>query len=125
MSAWTVLNTLIIDKNIFSSSLPPCLGSLANLIQLNVSYNAFTGTIPLQFHDMISMTYLDLSNNAFIGKLDGRVNNSIYFQELFVQNNAFSGRIDSLFSPLQLYFRSIDFSSNQFTGNCVLHEVND
>ena len=74
---------LTLDFNNLTGSLPPLLGSLASLQDLDLEQNALSGTLPASLANLVALTQLGLGGNQFVGALPqelcsllGRVNSS-------------------------------------------------
>ena len=65
-----LLAKIVKNKNMFwicVGPLPPELGRLTNLVNLNTMFNRFSGFIPAQLYRLSNMTVLNLSNNKLTG----------------------------------------------------------
>ena len=60
MDEWWALD---LRNNCLSGLLPPGLGNLTEIPQVNLSYNRFTGPIPVEIANMTGLIVMDLSNN--------------------------------------------------------------
>ncbi|PQQ05799.1 putative LRR receptor-like serine/threonine-protein kinase [Prunus yedoensis var. nudiflora] len=50
-------------------SLPPSIGNLTHLTEINLMNNNFSGEIPQEMGRLRSLQYLKLSSNSFSGKI--------------------------------------------------------
>ncbi|KAG6415967.1 hypothetical protein SASPL_123388 [Salvia splendens] len=97
------LQSLTLDRNFFTGTLPSDLFRFSNLSVLSLSYNRFTGEIPAAIGNLSSLKELDLSHNAFTGQIPYSFN---------ISYNNLSG-----FVPLKLAQK---FNSSAFVGNLEL-----
>ncbi|BBH10153.1 hypothetical protein Prudu_022853 [Prunus dulcis] len=122
----------------FSGLLPPEIGNLSNLLELQMSTNSFTGTIPSTIGNLSKLVKLGLYGNQLSGNLPpeiGRMENleglDFSFNKLqgslpssitslqkitifYVTYNNLSGSIPQDFGPTLL--RNVSFSANNFSG---------
>ncbi|KAF4370363.1 hypothetical protein G4B88_013047, partial [Cannabis sativa] len=116
LCTFTRLQFLDVSSNQLTDSLPQCLGSFSQVLQLlNVKQNNFSGEMPQTFLDGCSLITLDLSNNQLEGMLPESLTKCSALQILNLACNRMSGTfpfwLQNLTSLQVLVLRS-----NQFHG---------
>ncbi|KAJ8759275.1 hypothetical protein K2173_006795 [Erythroxylum novogranatense] len=81
-----------------TGSIPPSLGGLQNLEQLDLSDNSFSGVIPNSLTKDSPLRYLNLANNGLIGDLLPRDCNMTELRWLLLSNNHFVGNMPTCLS---------------------------
>ncbi|XP_068654344.1 probable LRR receptor-like serine/threonine-protein kinase At4g37250 [Aristolochia californica] len=130
------LKILALANNEISGELPELVGGPKALECLNLSDNAFTGKIPWSLNSLPNLTVLSLSNNYFSGDVptglqklqvldlsSNLLNETLGFnftaeglKYLNLSSNRFSGEISPEFASGIPANATVDFSSNNFTG---------
>ena len=106
---------LSLNSNNLTGSIPPELGSLANLTQLNLTRNAVTGEIPPALGNLSNLTFLALGGNALEGPIPPELGNLTGLWRLFLWRNDLSGPIPPELGNLsKLDYLSL--STNNLTG---------
>lgn len=133
---------LSLNWNLIFGHLPTRLGSMRQLVTLdlscnalsgfldadsfsqftclkvcNLSFNAFEGTIPDVFHCMKELTHLNLSGNNLIGEIPRSVSCLVELQELKLYCNQLSGEIPDCMSTLQSLMK-VNLSQNRCVRVC-------
>ena len=81
------LDRLNVTKNrILTEPLPDNLGSLINLVSLDLSDNRIGGIVPAGFQNMLNVETINLSDNEIIG-LAGELGNLPNIRTLYLNNN--------------------------------------
>ncbi|KAL2334693.1 hypothetical protein Fmac_015906 [Flemingia macrophylla] len=137
----TLLQTLDLSGNLFSSSIPDslyslrhlkflylegnnlngsisnALGNLTSLIELDLSHNfQLEGTIPTSLKRLTSLVRLDLSNNHLSGNLTDQIGDFEKVAILDFSFNSIDGTLPISFRKLSS-LEYLDLSKNHFTGN--------
>ena len=63
------VDSLVLENNGLSGSLPSILANLTGLEMLDLSDNQLSGSIPVEFGQFINLITLDLANNALSGEI--------------------------------------------------------
>ena len=111
-----------------TGQIPPSLGNLTNLWELDLSENRLSGTIPDALGNLASLEVLDLSDNRLSGGIPSSLGNLENLYALDLKNNRLEGQIPDMLAELpdleELYLSG---GGNDFTG-CIpkaLFEVDD
>ena len=100
--------------NALAGSLPPALGSLANLESLRLGNNALTGPIPDELGSLVNLRWLTLDQNDLTGPVPSWLGNLVQLQSLNLSWNALTGPIpDELGSLVKL--ESLSLRGNALT----------
>ncbi|GMP74119.1 hypothetical protein CsSME_00031636 [Camellia sinensis var. sinensis] len=86
------LRRSLADNN-FNGPIPPELGALPSLLELDLSDNELSGELPYELGHLTNLRYLSLPNNNFSGNLRqsfDQLKNMAYFD---VRGNNFNGQI--------------------------------
>ncbi|PON89582.1 Serine/threonine protein kinase [Trema orientale] len=109
------LNILNLSSNRLNETISAEIRNLPQLQQLFLSHNFFSGTIPEVFDRFPLLGLLDLSHNEFSGEIPASLGNLSRLNYLFLNNNRLSGRIPpSLGRCTELH--KIDLSYNRLSG---------
>ncbi|KAK8278195.1 hypothetical protein V6Z11_1Z066100, partial [Gossypium hirsutum] len=95
--------------------LPPSLGKLTLLEELNLSDNSIYGSIPLDWGNMKSLKQLDLSNNQIRGPIPPTLGNLTNLEQLDFSNNQIRGPIPLDWGNMKS-LKQLDLSNNQIRG---------
>ncbi|XP_045830346.1 receptor-like protein EIX1 [Trifolium pratense] len=132
MGSLSKLKVLILRNNSLAGKLPVSLKNCTNLVMLDLGDNRLFGPIPYWLGQQLQM--LSLRRNKFYGSLPHSICNLSNIQLLDLSENNLSGQLliclkylfamshnstsaERQFKNNKLILRSIDFSSNQLTGN--------
>ncbi|KAG5226228.1 LRR receptor serine/threonine-protein [Salix suchowensis] len=118
---------LDLSHNSLSGRIPEWIGSLSNLRLLLLSHNNLEGEIPSQLYGLEQLTLIDISNNYLSGNILSWMISTHPFPSLTTYYDYMSSsqqsfeftmkNIPFLFrGNITRYFRGIDFSCNNFTG---------
>ncbi|XP_058765954.1 cuscuta receptor 1-like, partial [Vicia villosa] len=91
-------NTLLLDGNHFSGSLPSNFLNSSYVQNLDISNNNFVGKLPSPFQTYIGLIELSLSNNHFEGSIPSELTNIITLTYLDLSQNNLSGCVPSFLS---------------------------
>jgi len=106
------LRVLSLRSNYLSGNLPPDIPSITSLQSLYLQHNNFSGTIPTALSARLNV--LDLSFNSFHGNISLPVNNLPRLTVLSLQFNSFSGEIPDLNFPR---LKLLNLSHNMLNGS--------
>ena len=110
MDEWWALD---LRNNCLSGLLPPGLGNLTEIPQVNLSYNRFTGPIPVEIANMTGLIVMDLSNNQLSCEVPpelGELPNMSGIESIFnLSYNHLTGQI-----PEELCNINIGLYNNEF-----------
>ena len=86
--------------NNLTGTIPPELGSLANLYNLSLSTNNLTGTIPPELGSLANLENLYLSANKLVGAIPPELGGLANLEELYLGENSLTGVIPPEFAGL-------------------------
>jgi Leucine-rich repeat (LRR) protein len=109
------LEQLELHNNNLTGTIPPQLGNLANLKRIDLSYNQLSGNLPRELGNLQNLEYLELSNNQLAGALPGELGNMAILKELHLNNNQFSGMVPREIGNL-VNLEKIWLYNNRFSG---------
>ena len=118
---WLV--TLGLSNNNLTGQLPPELGSLTQLSELDLGGNSLTGKIPPELGDLPQLRSLGLWNNTLTGEIPPELGNFPQLQSLTLSYNALTGGIPPELGSLTQLQR-LQLSGNALTG-AILPELSD
>ncbi|KAJ7528948.1 hypothetical protein O6H91_15G026400 [Diphasiastrum complanatum] len=114
-------NTRVTKLNIIAGglegSLFPIIGSLINLVSLDLSFNQLlTGPLPKELGNLENLQILNLQSCSFTGSIPAELGNLTQLNFLALNGNHFSGHIPSSLGKLSnvIWF---DLSENLLSGN--------
>jgi len=112
------LNNLELRGNQLIGSIPPEIGNLSDLSALALAGNQLSGTIPPELGSMPTLGGLDLSSNQLIGSIPPEIGSSS-LALLIINNNQLSGCYDSNLNSLcgQLVFPPLFTNTQISDGN--------
>ena len=84
---------LELDENGLGGSLPPALGSLANLERLSLRENELTGPIPGELGNLASLERVTLSRNGLTGAIPRELRNLVRLEWLSLWGNELTGPV--------------------------------
>jgi|GEM_PF-647199 len=111
----TSLTELNLSGCNLGGSIPAELGNLSNLTFLYLQSNQLSGTIPPQLGDLTALNYLYLEQNQLTGNIPPQLGNLTHLKELGLGLNKLSGTIPAQFGSLT-DLNDLDLFANQLTG---------
>ena len=106
---------LVLSQNDFTGSIPPELGSLANLEVLRLEENALTGSIPPELGALPKLEALWLAENVLTGPIPRELGALPNLEILWLENNHLTGPIPLEFGSLA-NLTSLNLGDNSLTG---------
>ena len=111
----TNLRNLDLEGNNLTGTIPPELGDLASLMTLALGHNDLTGTIPPELGGLDSLTSLALGSNRLTGVIPSELGELANLAGLGLSNNTLSGSIPSQLGDLES-LAGLYLGGNHFTG---------
>ena len=102
-------------RNGLTGSIPPELGGLPALRELNLSDNQLTGPIPPELGRFPVLRVLNLGDNQLTGPIPPELGGLAALEELNLWENGLTGSIPRELGQLSA-LRQLDFSGNELTG---------
>lgn len=103
-------------RRIFSNgSLPPAIGNLKVITELDLSHNQFSGEIPSNIGDQESLPFLSLGQNFLEGSIPGSIGNLRGSESLDLSFNSLFGFIPMSLEELE-YLQYFNVSYNRLVG---------
>jgi Leucine-rich repeat (LRR) protein len=107
---------LFMDRNQLTGSIPPELGNLSYLANLYLNNNQLSGSIPPELGNTNLAYTLSLANNLLTGSIPPELGDLVGLDQLYLQNNQLTGSIPpELGNITRLQY--LDLSANQLTGS--------
>ena len=98
-----------------SGQIPPELGNLSGLTELNLSYNHLTGPIPPELGSIPNLSRLLLDRNNLTGPIPAELGDLRELELLALRSNALTGPIPPVLGSLAKLF-GLDLADNSLTG---------
>ena len=102
--------------NLLIGGIPPELGSLTNLIFLDLSYSQLSGPIPSELGGLTNLQFLYLSDNKLTGPIPVELGNLTKLASLDMKGNQLSGPIPAELGNLT-NLEILDLTSNELSGS--------
>ena len=106
-----------------AGEIPPELGSLANLVSLNLFHNDLGGGIPAELASLSNLQSLDLSYNGLTGEIPPELGSLANLVSLNLSHNQLSGGIPAELRSLT-NLHHLGLAHNQLSG-CIPEELRD
>ena len=106
-----------------AGEIPPELGSLANLVSLNLFHNDLGGGIPAELASLSNLQSLDLSYNGLTGEIPPELGSLANLVSLNLSHNQLSGGIPAELRSLT-NLHHVGLAHNQLSG-CIPEELRD
>ncbi|KAJ3017602.1 UNVERIFIED_CONTAM: hypothetical protein HDU68_011573 [Siphonaria sp. JEL0065] len=98
------------------AKIPACIGSLSELVHLDLSYSSLIGSIPVELFHLTKLESLKLHENSLEGNVPKEIGNLENLKVLNLHSNRLSGEIpNELFKCLALTYLNLGY--NRFEGN--------
>jgi len=81
------------DSGGLIGEIPPEIGNLTNLRELNLTSNQLTGEIPPEIGNLTNLEYLSLWDNQLSGEIPSEIGNLINLRKLYLSRNQLTGEI--------------------------------
>ena len=109
------LQELDLSQNDLTGAIPPELGALTNLEELSLRWNRLTGTIPPALGNLVNLERLSLDINRLTGPIPPALGNLVDLERLSLGRNRLTGPIPSALGNLANLER-LSLPFNQLTG---------
>jgi hypothetical protein len=106
----------LLNNNQLAGTMPPWLGSLEELGELDFSFNNFHGNIPAELGNCSGLLKLSLHSNKLSGNIPQEIGNLTSLNVLNLQRNNLSGLIPSTIQECEKIFE-LRLSENFLTGS--------
>ena len=106
---------LFLNDNELSGEIPPELGSLSNLLGLDLGGNDLSGEIPAWLGSLSNLTHLYLAGNELSGEIPAELGSLSNLEWLFLSENALSGEIPAELGSLS-NLEVLGLSNNDLSG---------
>ncbi|CAI9091792.1 OLC1v1026907C1 [Oldenlandia corymbosa var. corymbosa] len=110
------LQSLLLDHNSFSGTIPASFSNLRELREISLSHNNIAGVIPNEIGKLSRLTTLDFSFNALNGSLPPSLFNSSYLVTLNLESNHLDNQIPEDINQLH-NLSVLNLRNNQFSGS--------
>lgn len=104
-----------LGNNNLIGSIPPEIGQLKHLLNLDLSSNQLTGPIPREIGDLTNLYRLVLNNNRLSETIPPTIGNLINLHSLYLHQNKLSGNMPPELGKL-LNLDQLYLSDNELTG---------
>jgi len=111
--------SLALESNQLSGGIPPELGDLSNMTDLNLARNQLTGEIPSDLGNLSDLTHLSFNGNQLSGSIPSELGNPVNLIFLTLHDNQLSGPIPLEMSNLE----KVDYFSYHNTDICVPNDA--
>ncbi len=109
------LESLVLDNNRLTGPIPPELGRLANLTELELWGNELTGLIPPELARLANLRRLHLNSNNLTGSIPQELGSLANLRRLHLDNNRMTGPIPPELGALA-NLEYLHLHSNELTG---------
>ncbi|XP_004295582.1 PREDICTED: probable LRR receptor-like serine/threonine-protein kinase At3g47570-like [Fragaria vesca subsp. vesca] len=99
-----------------AGTVPPELGNLSFLVDLDFTNNSFYGSLPQELARLQRLKFINMGNNVFTGIIPSWFGSLAKLQALYLYGNKFSGSIPAAIFNLSA-LQIIDLRYNQLSGS--------
>jgi Leucine-rich repeat (LRR) protein len=114
-SGGTAVTKVLLPSNNLVGTIPPDIGDLTDLTDLNIYQNRLSGGIPSELGNLSALAFLKLSGNQLTGSIPVALMSLQNLNRLELNNNQLSGGIPAAISSL-VNLTYLDLHSNQLSG---------
>ncbi|CAI9778137.1 unnamed protein product [Fraxinus pennsylvanica] len=107
---------LELENNNLTGSIPPEIGKCTNLALLNLAGNGLTGPLPPSLGNLTNLQVLNLQSNHFVGEIPTQITMLHRLQRLKLSRNSLNGSIPDSVSSLQ-NLTNLDLQGNYLSGS--------
>jgi hypothetical protein len=107
---------IYLNNNNLTGTLPPEIGNLDSLKNLELYENNLYGSIPPELWNLVQLKELRLESNMLSGSLPTEIGNLTQLNSFFLDYNNFIGSIPNTIGNLT-YLYSLSLSNNQFSDS--------
>nr|GEY37668.1 leucine-rich repeat-containing protein [Tanacetum cinerariifolium] len=107
---------LSVSSNMIQGSLPASICNLISLTHLGLSDNIFSGTMPHCLGNISSLSFLDVKSNLIEGPFPPSICSFKLLRYLDMSNNSFGGVIPQCFGNIMSSLEVIDLGNNVLRG---------
>lgn len=106
------IQTLHLDGNSFTGSIPASIGKCTSLQILTVFGSLLSGSIPAELAALPALTLIDLERNKLSGIIPPFEATGSNLQRINLNSNQFSGNLDGFFTKVSNRLTDVDFGNN-------------
>ena len=106
---------LYLSFNNLTGRIPPALGNLARLRELDLRWNALSGPIPRELERLVHLELLELGGNELTGPVPAWLGSLTGLRALILDGNALSGPIPRELERL-VHLERLALGNNELTG---------
>uniref|UniRef100_M4CN72 non-specific serine/threonine protein kinase n=1 Tax=Brassica campestris TaxID=3711 RepID=M4CN72_BRACM len=106
---------LLLSGNQLTGTLPQELGSLSNLLILQIDYNGISGDLPTSLANLKKLKHFHMNNNSITGQIPPEYSSLSDVLHFLMDNNKLTGYLPPELSQMAS-LKIIDLSSNKLTG---------
>ncbi|KAL2585520.1 hypothetical protein GLYMA_13G003500v4 [Glycine max] len=111
---WRGLTFLYIDNNKLGGEIPPSIGLLDEIVEMDFHKNNLSGKFSLDLSNLKSLVFINLGENNFSGVVPKKMPESM--QVMILRSNKFSGNIPTQLCSLPSLIH-LDLSQNKISGS--------
>ena len=108
--------SLSLEENQLSGRIPPELGRLENMKEMDFQKNRLTGSIPSEMGQLSRLTYLDIQDNNLKGEIPAELGQLEKLEHLYLAGNLLSGEIPAELGQLENLL-ALNLYQNRLSGS--------
>eukprot|EP00403_Amphidinium_massartii_P001312 CAMPEP_0178382944 /NCGR_PEP_ID=MMETSP0689_2-20121128/6751_1 /TAXON_ID=160604 /ORGANISM="Amphidinium massartii, Strain CS-259" /LENGTH=894 /DNA_ID=CAMNT_0020003157 /DNA_START=15 /DNA_END=2696 /DNA_ORIENTATION=+ len=117
----TKLEWIDLGSNLFTGTIPSCLGDLTGLSNLELNNNELTGSLPVELGQLVNLAGLKLKSNGLTGSIPSAMCNMVKLHEVDMSINSLDGQLpqDCVDPTASLGWERLtllDLAHNRFSG---------